>query len=334
LEQLARTEADETLAVARELLEDAELSRLVPDRLLLRAIRLAALAGPPEIVQWLKYERDGYPHLQGSPIAAKYARRTGRVLNTSPATIYYGSLAYQDGLASNAAAHLAALRAIRPPPPQKTYPGWMLPTPDPIALQIQSVTTTPRNAVNIRAKVVGLIHEYAVGIYHQAAFSSQAEGLFEAFKGAVDGRLAGIGAGAGADLLERLETVPARLAAGDPESISQCLNTCRRLIDATADILQPAAVVASSPQTGTVDGTYDEDLNAAKTLNRLELYVAARVASSKRRQRMRQTLRNLRAAVCKGVHADVAAEEARVLVLQTYLALGELLALPAETPGA
>ena len=49
------------LDLARELLDDIELSRLAPEQLLLKATRLARLLDAKEVQKWLQFELEGYP---------------------------------------------------------------------------------------------------------------------------------------------------------------------------------------------------------------------------------------------------------------------------------
>ena len=54
------SEAAYILELSTELLDDIELDRLPPDKLILKANRLARLAGSEEVRQWLSFEMRGY----------------------------------------------------------------------------------------------------------------------------------------------------------------------------------------------------------------------------------------------------------------------------------
>ena len=58
------------VALARELLDDIELSRLSVESLLLKAMRLARLADAEKERMWLSYELGGYPN--DYPVALEY----------------------------------------------------------------------------------------------------------------------------------------------------------------------------------------------------------------------------------------------------------------------
>jgi hypothetical protein len=57
------------------------------------------------------------------------------------------------------------------------------------------------------------------------------------------------------------------------------------------------------------------------------MYVRQHTQSKSRQQRLRQALRGIYERVSAGVHDDVTPSEARFLFLETYVALGEILAL-------
>ncbi len=72
------------LSLARELLDDIEMSRLAPESLLLKASRLARLLEASEIQEWLDIELKGYLDVSVGklvPNAIKHGLRTGRTTN-------------------------------------------------------------------------------------------------------------------------------------------------------------------------------------------------------------------------------------------------------------
>jgi len=68
------------LALARELLDDIELSRLTPETLLLKGTRLARLTGDTEVQQWLAMELGGYTFADAER-STKFADEVGRWTN-------------------------------------------------------------------------------------------------------------------------------------------------------------------------------------------------------------------------------------------------------------
>jgi hypothetical protein len=65
--------------LARDLLADVELSRLVPEQLLLETSRLARLVDNDKISKWLRFELRGYPGCDA--VSCKYMSLIGRWTN-------------------------------------------------------------------------------------------------------------------------------------------------------------------------------------------------------------------------------------------------------------
>jgi hypothetical protein len=145
-------------------------------------------------------------------------------------------------------------------------------------------------------------------------FSETSLSIFEDYQGEVDQILserAGLA-------FERFPAVFERLRRGDAEAISHALTSCRRIIDAFADAMFPATDVPVMVEGRGLDCGKD------KPRNRLRAYMAANMTSKSRRDRINKNLGELYSKVSAGVHADVDVDEARALVLNTYLFLGEI----------
>jgi hypothetical protein len=322
------SQSEYIVELARELLDDIELGRLPSDALLLKCSRLARLAGADEIEEWLAYEKAGYNGTEA--LSLKYVSLTGRWIDRDKAIAYWGPLAQQEAAIAALQAKLQALRV----------PDISLSTANanPIVnvglsatSAVNSVLAEARTAANaitqissVRSRVIARLHDFVSKVYHEKVFSGLAEGIFENYRSLVDELLAercGVA-------LRKIPSIYERLGAGDPEAISHALTTCRRVIDDFADAVYP-------PRHDTVemDGNTVE-LGAQRHLNRLNAYVRERVSSKSRRIKFRQSLANLYARVSGGVHADVTAQEARALLIETYVMLGEVLTLAEPPPVA
>jgi hypothetical protein len=110
-------------------------------------------------------------------------------------------------------------------------------------------------------------------------------------------------------------------ATDDPEAISHALTTSRRVIDSFADAVFPARKEPFQL------GQQALDVTAKQTRNRLRAYIYIRTGQGSRYERLSKGLASLYDRVSTGVHSDVDFGEARALVLQTYLFLGEMLTL-------
>lgn len=302
-----QSRSEHILQLARELLDDIELSRTGPENLILKASRLARWVGSEEIRYWLKLEMTGYNN--SNAISIKYMGLTGRWTDREKNLGYWGPLAQQE---ASIVAERAKLASMRTPDSSSDY----------AAVAIGNVTAAMTASANlisrlsgIKTRVLGLLHSFVSEIYYEKEFDSLSESVFERYKRDVDSLISEYCG----EVLEKIPSVMDRLADGDQESISQALATCRRIIEAFADSIYP-------PTDQTVEiGGNTLKLDASKHQNRINAFIHGKTQSQSRKQRLRQNLSNLFDRVSSGVHNEVTAEEARALFLNTYLFLGEVL---------
>jgi hypothetical protein len=326
----------EILQLSRDLVDDIELSRLTAESLLLKAARLFRLLNEPKLLRWVNAEILGYS--LADEVAVEYMGYTGRWVNRAARTGIYQPLAQIEAQISALSLQLQMLRvpdvsfSIHSANPSEHVTLGAFGTghaPDPakavntVVSQAQSLTTTIGTLAGIRTKVRGLLHSWATHILHQRAFGALTQTIFEQYKATVDQLLAE----RCGDVLERLPAVYDRLAAGDAEAVSHAQVSARRIIDSFTDAVFP-------PTNETIpDGSGGEvKLTEIHHLNRLREYMNRRVQSTSRRQKLKQTMNNLYGRVSAGVHTEISLEEARALLLETYLLLGELITLPDPTP--
>ncbi len=301
-----QSKSQHVLELARDLLDDIELSRIGNEALLLKGSRLARLSGTEEEQAWLKLELGGYH--SGSPIAEKYLSLTGRWIDREKGTAYWGPFAQQE-------ATIEALKLRQQSLSTQGLAGeWASSAVARISNDSLAISSQLSSVGGIRSRVLGLLHKFVVRVYYERIFSSAAESIFERYQHSVDGLLV---ASAG-QALEKLPAIFDRLAEKDSEAVSQAMNTCRRLINAFADAIYPP-----TDQQETIEG---QQLKTGKEhyQNRINLFIADSTESASRRKRLKQTLSNIYNRVCAGVHDDITAEEGQALVLATYGLLGEI----------
>lgn len=165
----------------------------------------------------------------------------------------------------------------------------------------------------IIAAVRGLTHKYCTMVIATYQFSQQSKDIFDSFSASIDHRL---GQMAG-DAFRKLPDAFERLNTGSPEAISHAMTSCRRIIDSFADSVFPA-------QDEPVKiGQEQLSVAADRPKNRILAYSFSKTSGS-RYNRIKRSLFDLYERVSAGVHSDIAPDEAKSLVLQTYLLLGEL----------
>jgi hypothetical protein len=292
--------------LARELLDDIELSRIAPQTLILKASRLARFVGSEKIRAWLYFELHAYNNTD--PVALEYLSNTGRWIDHEKKTAYWGSFAEQ-------VAYIESLRseqsAIRVPDVSGDYVAIAL---NNVMNRLQQIGNQIRALERVKNRVLSLLHSWVSSVYYEITLGGAAETIFEKFRQEVDVEIAE----ACRDVFDKLPIIFDRLREGDAESISQAMTSCRRIIDSFSDAVFP-------PVEGTVEVEDNKiKLGPQQHQNRLNAFVASKTESKSRRQRLRQTLSHIYDRVCAGVHTDISVQEAQSLVLNTYVFLGEV----------
>lgn len=217
---------EEALRVAEELLADIELERLKASEIVLKANRVARLVGHDELLTFLALERNGY---RSDRTDTDWISRAGRRAEQGK---YYSI-----PLAQVEANREAAREALKTLQGGGDYSGeWALVAGREHDARIAAYSKILGLWSGICGQVVATIYDMLVEVYHELLFSELQATLFADTQTGVDGALAA----ASGSALAKIERVSDRLRDGDPESVSQALTTCRRLIDSCADHLFPA----------------------------------------------------------------------------------------------
>ncbi len=306
--------AEEGLRLSDEILADIELSRRSAHQVVMKASRLVRLVPNDEFADFLRFEREGYP-LDGSD--AEWLRRAGR--ESGDDKYFYVPLSKIVANAESAKARLEADGGSR------SFSGEML------ALasrehdaHLSQLASDYGKMQGVATQVMTTVYDQVSAMNHELRFSTTQESLFQQAQRDVDGKLGSLGGA----VLSKVDSLTARLRDGDGESISQAMNTCRRLIDAVADALLPAR-----EGTVEVDG---QPLKAGNSnvLNRLQIGAYESGAPKGRRDRLRRSLSALYDRTSTGVHAEVSVDEARFVFLQTYVTLAELIQMTSPDPSS
>ncbi|MDD6210983.1 MAG: hypothetical protein PUB21_10300 [Bacteroidales bacterium] len=287
-------------------IDDIELSRLDAQSILLKSTRLTRYVDNEEIRKWLRFEMQGYS--SKDEVSLRYMSKTRRWTDKEKGEGYWVPLAQIVAMKESSDIKLKGL----------SIPNTDIPV---IASNASSNMNITANNIakyeGIKSTILSLIHDFATSVYYERVFDGLAESIFDSYKKEVDLLIA---ENTG-DVLEKIPYVINSLSNEEPESISQALNTCRRIIDAFADNIFPA-----TDDTIEVDGN-SVSLKKDKVKNRLTTYVSQNCDSTSRVKKIRDNLSNLYDRVSSGVHNDIDCEEAKSLFFNTYLILGEILTL-------
>lgn len=305
---MALVRSEHELELAKELLDDIELSRLDPEQLILKSARLARLCGSEEFQQWLGYEMRGY--YSNIELSLSYMQKTGRWTNKEEKKGYWMPLSQ---IVSSLEAQQLKLKSMSTPNVGGT--DFAIRVMNDYYTVIAAISDNISKMSGIRSRVLGILHGFVSEIYYKKELDHLAESIFEKYKNEIDSLISK----SCGDVLQQIPSVVNRLSEGETESISQALTTIRRIIDSFADNIFPPCDEKYRI------GDNELSLDGSKHQNRINVFVHQRVESKSRKDKIRQNLANLYSRVSTGVHADVTIEEAKSLFLNCYLLLGEVL---------
>ncbi|MFH2108075.1 MAG: hypothetical protein ABII93_05340 [Chrysiogenia bacterium] len=313
------------LQLARELVDDVELSHLPVEQILLKALRLARLLEDEKTQEWLRYELNGYPN---TPQSRPWMRRFGRFTNEETNMGYWSPLA---GITGTIVAMQTQIQTLRVPDihfaqssanPHEFIGSsanftaqTMVKPAQTVLVRLENLTTAVSTLSSIRSRVLAGVHDFTVTSYHRLAFSGLVESIFEKHRKAVDELMRSIAP----ETIAKVPAVYDRLTAGDPEAISHGMSTLRRIIKSLADRVYPAC-----DQPVQIDGQRYE-VGADKVLNRIKLFLLTNCPSESRRDRLNRSIHDIHERASAGTHSDIDATEARSLFLSMYLVIGEVL---------
>jgi AbiTii len=303
---------EEALKLADELLADIELERCTTEQCLLKARRLARLTGNSEWDDFVRFELNGY---DGSEESLNFMDKTGRWTNKAEPQGKWMSLATLESFVTSQKSRLA----------QMTTPNLSGDYVNTAMSKHLNTQTAVVNAITenhaVISRVRAVLHDFISQAYFELAFSESQATLFEAARIDIDIRIGPLSNTA----LDKVDSIIDRLNSGNTEGVSQAMSTCRRLIDSIADSIYP-------PRDEPIElGGNTVKIGPQNYLNRINAYVAERVQSKGRRDRIRRSLSDIYERVSAGVHAEVSIDEAKYLFLHTYIVLGEVVMLTDAT---
>lgn len=298
----------EALKLSEDLLADIELNRTEASQIVMKAARLARLTEDEDASEWLGHELSGY---RGVRLDRKYMTDTTRWTNNKEGEEHWISIGELSALIKALEGQQSSLSSV-------SLSGDAL-----IPAQRQHISAIHETAQQLSnysaavSSVVTQVYQFTTKIHYGILFGETQETFFATIRHEVDSQLASLVG----DHLKKIESITERLRAGDVEAISHSMTTCRRLIDTVANALFPAR------QEPFMVGEVELAVKENHVLNRLQAHAFTCGAHKDRRDRLRRTLADIYSRTSSGVHATVSIDEARYVFIQTYITLGELLAL-------
>lgn len=311
--------------VASQLLNALETTDVPIERHLMQAKRLARLLRDTDAQTWLDLEISGYP--KGFSFSTlgdclHYVQAAGRL--TEDSKYYVTSL---PRLEAECAADKLRVENSIPKASSGTAENYLVAgaTTKMFTDQIQAL-----NAIkNVYLKNVSLfsglkaaIHSYTTDTHIALEFGDVAESIFDQLRHDVDTFVRSRSPKAA----EKLVAISERMAEGNTEASAEALTSCRRLLMTIADSVFPPS------DTDWVDGAGKKrKVGIENYKNRLIAFIESNMASSSTRSLVESDLEHLSSRLdaiyeksCKGVHAEISLEEARLTIIQAYIFIGEL----------
>lgn len=316
------TRRAEALIAARELVEVLENNESI-DRCLMKAQRLARMLRDTDAQLWLDYETRGYPKefslsLLGN--SQKYAWRWLKASNTILTT----SLPEME---AKVHATETVLNKLQAPNITTTAANYLESgaTQAVIGKLTQQIITAKNSYTTTVAQFIRMkshLYRYVADTLVSLEFGDVVEDIFQSARNVADEFIRAFAPKA----VEQLLAAEERMADGTSESLSASLTSCRRVMNTVADAVFPAR---SEPYT---DGSgRTRKVGEAEYINRLLAFIESKISSRSTCSILESQLKHLSAILdaiyskaCKGVHDEVNPDEARLVLVQTYLFLAEI----------
>lgn len=326
------------MQLSEEILAGIETETLKTSSAALRCLRLARLISDDNAIEWLQYETKGYPHASdGRHIETKASQMAtihGRIL-IQVNNERVGFFELPDELEAGAQTAQSAISNF-------TTKGVSISGDDvPSAMKELcnridiNITVRSYEMAESRRKLailIGQYYNYALSVNIELKFSNRAEEVFNSYRLSVDGQLAALAP----ESLKRLDAAYERLSSTNPESWSQAVASCRRVL----------TEISNSLYKGSLDEPYKTrsgkclDVSGDHYLNRLYATIDEVAASPNARRLVGSNIKyvidfidNLHNALCRGVHDledKLTHDEARAAILHTYILLGDISTLVRE----
>ena len=206
--------------------------------------------------------------------------------------------------------------------PQGLHPVDLFVLEQATALKRDTLSVMSSELRRVLARIKQRVHDFLSLTEKQLILGQASADIFERNRQYVDARMGQIAP----EVLEQFTVAYRRINEGDPESLSHALTSCRRILKSVADTLYPPREEPIIGGDGKMRVLTDD-----KFINRLRQFVAERADKTvgKLTQTQIEDLGNridrLNELASKGVHATVSTYEVDQCVIQTYLAIGDIL---------
>ena len=332
---MSQSASQEALELSSEILADLELSRLPLSNCFMKASRLARLLGDSDTLQTFQYELEGYPSTpDGIPTDIwALAEKANRVYiekdaktETLKERCYTNSVESLESGKATAQTRLE-LTELKPTSissanPQQYVRAPMVNMPERNAAQKMILKNSSRLAGRRT-----FLYGYVLKRHNELRVSSPAEDIFGSYSQTVDDLLSQY---IPEDLI-KIASISDNISSKNPEDWANAAHTCRRLLQALADNLYP-------PSEDKINGTGKNKktikLGPDNYINRLVCFCEENHTSGvfnalvgSHLSFIGDRLDSVFSGVQKGSHSSLTLDEAKRIIIFSYLAVGDILKL-------
>lgn len=320
--------------VAAILLNELEMDATPIIQCLMKAKRLARLLRDNDAQQWLDLETRGYPsNFDFNTIGSclKYVYQGGRI--TDDKKYWLVSLPELEATIKADESAIANLRfpsnlspSISSSNPNELTGAWIQGAINSLTEKFLKQLNQLRDSYVKNTKffnaLKSALHNYVADVQLALSLGDVAEDIFEEARGVVDFYIRSTCPKA----TEQLLAIHERLREGDTEALAQAMTSCRRLICTVADAVFPPRDELYTDPSGK-----NHKVGSDEYKNRLLAFIETRNNGVMNIDILISELEHLAARLdavyekmCKGIHAHVSRDEARLAIIHTYIFIAEV----------
>lgn len=331
--------ASEAFALSTDLLSDLELNRMQLSNCMMKAARLARLIGDDTHLSIFQYELSGYPsEPSGVPVETWRLLRIARRIKLREEgdekkvkeNVERADVRSIVSIEENADTLRLRLSFFQPQPVSisSSNPNQFVSAPFRDMQAEARIATAYNNEKSLLSERKSFLYSYVLDRYFELRVSSPVNNVFEKYRRKIDSLLGDIIPAE----LRRLDSIESNLISSNPEDWANAAHSCRRLLQAIADVVYP-------PSDANVTSATGKEIKTGKDnyINRLVLFCETKIRSNVSSKIIGSDLKSIgeRLDACfsaaqKGSHADIEQSEAERFVLHTYFLIGDIIELNVE----
>lgn len=189
-------------------------------------------------------------------------------------------------------------------------------------IQLDAIKNRYLDNVRLLYAIKASVHSYVTDTLISIEFGDFAESIFDELRYEVDAFVRSHSPKSA----EKLLIIAERMAEGNPEARAEALASCRRLLMSIADSVFPPS------DEDWIDGSGKKrKVGEENYKNRLMAFIESKLESSSTVSILSNELEHLNARLdaiyeksCKGVHTEISQNEARLVIIQAYIFIGEI----------